>query len=102
MHLHGKMEKTQIAICLRVCTDTGPHKHTYTHTHKIKYIIQFNQTLKHLKCSYIMKVEVSPVEEHIGLSILHHRLMDLRYILVIKLVPLTVNHVLTVRYVVTT
>lgn len=49
-----------------------------------------------------MKVEVSPVEEHIGLSILHHRLMDLRYILVIKLVPLTVNHVLTVRYVVTT
>lgn len=49
-----------------------------------------------------MKVEVSPVEEHIGLSILHHRLMDLCYILVIKLIPLTVDHILTVRYVVTT
>lgn len=43
-----------------------------------------------------------PVEQHVGLCILHHCLMDLCDILVIKLIPLAIDHILTVSYVVST
>ena len=46
--------------------------------------------------------EISPVEQDVGLCVLHHCFVHLSHILVIKLIPLTVNHILAVCYVVTT
>ena len=43
-----------------------------------------------------------PVEEDVGLGVLHHRLVDLSDILVIELVPLPVDDVLAVGDVVAT
>lgn len=45
---------------------------------------------------------VSPVEQHVGLHILYHCLMDLGDILVIEFIPLPIDHVLTVGNVVPT
>lgn len=54
-------------------------------------------------CTWLNIRNISlPVEQHVGLCILHHRLMDFRYILIIKLIPLAVDDVLTVSYVVST
>lgn len=44
----------------------------------------------------------SPVEQDVGFCILHHGLMNFGDILVIKLVPLAIDHVLTVGYVMPT
>lgn len=50
-----------------------------------------------------MQVEhVLPVKKDIGLCVLDNRLMDLRYILIIKLVPLAIDDVLTICNVVAT
>lgn len=43
-----------------------------------------------------------PIEQNIGLCVLYNRLMDFCDVLVIKLVPLAVDHILTVSYVVST
>lgn len=43
-----------------------------------------------------------PIEQHISLCILHDRLVDLCDILVVKLIPLAIDHILTVSYVVST
>lgn len=50
----------------------------------------------------VNKILYLPVEQDIGLSILHHGLMDLCHILIIELIPLTVDHILTVSYIVPT
>lgn len=51
----------------------------------------------------VKSVDVSsPVKQDVGLGTLHHCLVDLRDILVIKLVPLTVYYILAVCNVVTT
>lgn len=42
----------------------------------------------------------SPIEEHVSFGVLHHRLVHLSDVLVVKLVPLAVDHVLAVSYVV--
>lgn len=42
----------------------------------------------------------TPIEEDIGLGILHHRFVDLGDILVIELIPLPIDHVLAVGNVV--
>lgn len=42
----------------------------------------------------------TPVEEHIGLHILHHRLMDLGNVLIIEFIPLPIDHILTIGNVV--
>lgn len=44
----------------------------------------------------------APVEQHVGLRVLHHRLVDLRHVLIVKLVPLAVDDVLAVGDVVAT
>lgn len=44
----------------------------------------------------------APVKQHVGLRVLHHRLVDFRHILVVKLVPLAVDDVLAVSDVVAT
>lgn len=43
-----------------------------------------------------------PIEEDVGLGVLHHRLMDLGDVLVVELIPLPVDDVLAVSDVVTT
>lgn len=43
-----------------------------------------------------------PVEEYVGLHILHHCLMDLSDILVIEFIPLPIDHILTIGNVVPT
>lgn len=52
--------------------------------------------------TFDMAFDFSPVEQHVGFSVLHNCLMDLCDILVIKLIPLTVDHILTVSNVMST
>jgi len=55
---------------------------------------------KHYKISKI--AQKVPVEKDIRFSILNYCLVHFCYILIIKLVPLSIDHILTVSYVVTT
>lgn len=57
---------------------------------------EYNHTLLNLS-NFLL-----PVEQNVGLRVLHHCLVDLRHVLVIKLVPLAINDVLAVSYVVST
>lgn len=52
--------------------------------------------------SHAAGAPVSPVEQHVGLHVLYYRLMDLGDVLVIKFVPLPIDHILAVGNVVPT
>lgn len=64
-----------------------------------------NSQQKQVKATWItfdVAFDFSPIEQHVGFSVLHNCLMDLCDILVIKLIPLTVDHILTVSNVMST